>query len=265
MFKIAVITPCYNAQKYIYDCLLSVSKSICFGEFEYEHIVVDDGSTDKSWELIEAFDGLNVKKFHFLTNKGHSTAKNYAISKTDANYFLSLDSDDVIFQNTLRFASDLLKNKSREWLNLDYICSGDNLSYLFENDYFGWDFRDCREALFSLLKADHYFPANSFISREIFDRVGSYDETLRRNVDTDLYVRMLNMGFFPYYYPYVAFMYRHHDSNMTRRHWQGNNNLRYQDRAEIFIRHKIDIKKSLNPEQFQRLKTLYNERLGLNL
>ena len=92
---ISVIIPVYNVEKYLKKCLSSILKQT-YKNFEI--IVVDDGSTDKSGEIIESFKKKYPKKIkaYHKKNEGVSIARNYAIERASGEYLAFIDSDDFI-------------------------------------------------------------------------------------------------------------------------------------------------------------------------
>ncbi len=99
MAKISVIIPVYNTQKYIEKCLDSVKKQTYR---DIEVIIVNDGSTDKSEEIINSWSEENkdIKINYFKKeNGGLSSARNYGVKKANGDYLMFLDSDDYIDEN----------------------------------------------------------------------------------------------------------------------------------------------------------------------
>jgi len=92
---VSVIIPMHNAASVIKECIMGVLDS------DYPHfevIVVDDGSTDKSGEIVTVFkDVIYVKK----KNGGSAAAKNYGTKFAQGEYLYFLDSDVVIFKKTI--------------------------------------------------------------------------------------------------------------------------------------------------------------------
>lgn len=92
--KISVIVPCYNQEKYIKECLDSlVSQTFK----DYEVIVIDDGSTDDSAEIVNEYVKHN-KNIRLIrqANQGVVVARNNAIKQAQGTYIYPLDADDVI-------------------------------------------------------------------------------------------------------------------------------------------------------------------------
>jgi len=90
---VSIIIPAYNAQKYIGETLDSVLSQ---SYKDWELILVDDGSTDNTAEIIkEKSEGENRIKYYYQKNLGVSTARNYGLKKSIGEFVAFLDADDV--------------------------------------------------------------------------------------------------------------------------------------------------------------------------
>jgi teichuronic acid biosynthesis glycosyltransferase TuaG len=102
--------PNYNGERFIERAINSV---IDQSYFNWELIIVDDNSKDKSIEIINIFLD-NDKRIHLYkldTNNGSSYARNFAIKKANGRYIAFLDCDDIWFPLKLHTQLALLKNK----------------------------------------------------------------------------------------------------------------------------------------------------------
>ena len=106
MVKVSVVVPVYNCDKYINKCLESISGQT-FKDLEI--ILVDDGSTDASGELCDAFAKKDdrVKVYH-KPNGGVSSARNFGLSKASGEYVMFVDSDDYILSDGIKKAEEYL-------------------------------------------------------------------------------------------------------------------------------------------------------------
>jgi len=90
--QISVIVPAYNVEEYIIDCV----ESICNQSYKnLEIIIIDDGSTDATGEICDAFDDSRIKVIH-QKNQGFSGARNTGILEARGEYLAFVDSDDYI-------------------------------------------------------------------------------------------------------------------------------------------------------------------------
>ena len=89
--KVSVIIPTYNRAEYLGEAIQSVFDQT-FEDFEI--LIVDDGSTDDTQQLVLSFHDPRLRSF-YQNNCGISAARNAAIRSADGEYIAFLDSDDV--------------------------------------------------------------------------------------------------------------------------------------------------------------------------
>ena len=108
---VSVIIPLYNLEKYIEKSIKSVLTQDFDGEFEV--IVVDDGSKDKSIEVVQALSETDsrIKLIH-QENSGVSSARNKGIDAANGKYIVFVDGDDILFPNALQTLVDSLLGNS---------------------------------------------------------------------------------------------------------------------------------------------------------
>lgn len=100
---LSIIIPVYNGEKYLEDCLNSLIFQIIDN---IEIIIINDGSTDNSKQIIEKHVSKNV--FHFeQSNKGVSVARNYGIQMARGKYIYFCDSDDIVDCNFIKQLNEL--------------------------------------------------------------------------------------------------------------------------------------------------------------
>ena len=106
MIDISVIIPVYNASPLIKRCLDSVLAQK--GDYTYEVLLIDDGSTDDSVEIIKSYNNTKFKIFQ-QKNAGPATARNKGIKEAQGKYITFLDADDywenTFFEETISFLS----------------------------------------------------------------------------------------------------------------------------------------------------------------
>lgn len=103
---ISIIIPVYNCEKYITECLNSVlSQGLEYREFEV--IIINDGSTDKSENIILDMVKKNMNfRYFYQKHKGVGPARNYGIKEAKGKYLYFMDGDDRILNNGLRILID---------------------------------------------------------------------------------------------------------------------------------------------------------------
>lgn len=107
MAEISIIVPVYNVEKYLGNCI----KSILNQTFkDYELILVNDGSTDKSGEICDKYEKIDsrIKVIH-KNNGGQSSARNAGLDIACGKYIGFIDSDDSIHPRMYEILYDLIK------------------------------------------------------------------------------------------------------------------------------------------------------------
>ena len=110
MMYISVILPVYNVEKYLVECLDSLL-TLDFNEMEV--ICINDGSTDRSLEVLKtrAASDNRVVILNYGENHGQAYARNYGIKHARGKYVAFVDADDMsIFRNVIKFA-DIMDNE----------------------------------------------------------------------------------------------------------------------------------------------------------
>lgn len=104
---ISVVTPSYNQQQYLPDCIESVLTQKAKG---CEILIVDDGSTDNSLQIAQNYARTyeNVKVVSQV-NKGLSSARNTGIMNATGDYILPLDADDMLMENCIDIMSQAIE------------------------------------------------------------------------------------------------------------------------------------------------------------
>lgn len=110
---ISIIITTYNRRKVILRAINSILKQSLF---EYEIIVIDDGSKDNTKELIEKLKDDRINYF-YIQNSGAANAKNYGVNKAKYKYIMFLDSDDEINDENL-----LVNVKKEIEQGFEFIC-----------------------------------------------------------------------------------------------------------------------------------------------
>lgn len=116
MIPISIIVPMYNVEAYIEECLESLLKQ----SIDKEIILIDDGSTDHTYEIAQKYQEKNscITLIH-QENSGQSIARNRGVSIAQGEYIFFCDSDDCIDEESLPKLYDLCK-KNR----LDILMTG---------------------------------------------------------------------------------------------------------------------------------------------
>lgn len=112
---VTVFIPVYNREKYIHQAISSVLQQ----EYsDFELLLVDDGSSDKSIEIIQSFNDKRIRLLENAENLGIPKTRNRGIQEAKGHYVAMLDSDDIMLPKRLSYQIKFLEK------NLDYAGVG---------------------------------------------------------------------------------------------------------------------------------------------
>ena len=108
---VSIITPVYNASRFIDETIKSVQAQTYK---EWEMILVDDCSTDNSYDIIKKYskDDERIKYIKLEKNSGAAVARNTAIANSKGRYIAFLDSDDIWYEDKLEKQINFMKDKN---------------------------------------------------------------------------------------------------------------------------------------------------------
>lgn len=189
--RISSIIPAWNAEKFIQRCIDSLLHQE--GSFEHEIIVVNDGSEDRTLEILRAYGDQIVCIDR--PNGGVSAARNAAFDVANGDYLCLLDADDVA-------PRDRLLN---QWRAMESTGAGLVFGYMRQ-------FRDEAPDLFSdPIRA--VLPGGVMMRKEVFERVGPFDEAIRFAEFVDWLARARAKGVREEIIDDVVLLRRVHDHN----------------------------------------------------
>ena len=127
MVDVSIIIPIYNGEKYLNQCLDSISNQTLKN---IEIICVDDGSTDKTSSILKKYSSKD-SRFKIITteNNGQGSARNIALKKATGEYVSFVDADDWIELNAIELLFNSAKSRDLDLLFFqmsNYIQSSDN-------------------------------------------------------------------------------------------------------------------------------------------
>lgn len=185
----SVVIPLYNKEKYVENAL----KSILNQTFtDYEVLIINDCCTDNSVEKTLPFLSEKVKLIHHPKNKGLSASRNTGIENATSNYITFLDADDLWKPNFLKTIHRLIHNFPEAKIfatNYEEIYPTKtykpyNGSAALVQNYEGYI------NFFNLnIGQGIYNHGSVCVHKEVYEKVGNYDETIDFSEDIDFNIR----------------------------------------------------------------------------
>lgn len=120
----SIVIPVYNAEKTIQKSLLSCLKQKT--KYNYEIIIVDDGSTDDTANIVCGFKNKKIKYLR-INHSGISYALNYGIKNAKGNIILRMDADDEMYDDRVEFQINYMNNHT----DIDVLCNNID-RYIFD-------------------------------------------------------------------------------------------------------------------------------------
>lgn len=203
---VSVIIPCYNGAPFLPEAIEStITQTIP----PFEVIVVDDGSTDNTEEVVARYPEVRYIR---QENQGASIARNTGLSKSQGEYLIFLDHDDRLLPQAIEVGVNSLR-------------AHPDCGFVFGfSRTIGTDGVILTEAQEARIESANYQlilsgrslapPATVMFRRTVFDAVGGFDSTFDPAEDYEFYLRVART--FPIYcHNQVVVEYRRHDNNLS--------------------------------------------------
>ena len=258
--QLSLIIVAYNSKKYIESCINSILKSI-EGFEDYEIIVVDNNSKDKTVHLIESFLNPKIKIIKEQCNKGYSSAINKAVLESRFEKILILNPDTLIIKDAIDrlfkascqpelgvIGAKLLNSDGTFQLSSrrHFPSLGILFSYILNLDRFFYNNRFFGRYNYTYLDendealVDSVSGACMMFSKELFISVDGFDESFFIYFeDTDFCLKVKEAGFKVVYYPKAQVVHHnnysdHHDIK-TIHFYQSFEKFVYKYRSKISL------------------------------
>ena len=220
MSTVSVVIPTFNREGFIKQCVVSALKQ---SKKPDEVIVVDDGSSDKTWDVLRTLgfsdskEEKNSLRYIFQRNKGVSAARNLGIKAAKYRYIAFLDSDDLWLEKKLEKQISSLESQSIRYrlshTNEIWVRNGVRVNAHLKHEKNGGDiFIQC-------LKLCCISPSSSLVDRSVFDDIGFFDENLPACEDYDFWLRFCAFEDVHFVNEHLLIKNGGHDQQLSKKHW----------------------------------------------
>jgi len=193
---VSVIIPCFNYAHLIVDTINSIKKQTYEN---WECLIIDDGSTDNTKEIIDqlSIDDARIKYF-FQNNSGPTIARNYGLSISKGNFIQFLDSDDLLeplkFEHQLKIFSektfaDIVYGNTVYFKHPNENDLFSNLELTANDEKYQGISGSGESLIYEFIKKNLMVISSPLIKKEVFTKFGSMDEKLFFNEDWELWLR----------------------------------------------------------------------------
>jgi glycosyltransferase involved in cell wall biosynthesis len=211
MVLVSIVIPTYNRKREFLRALRSVLDQ---SHTEIEVIVVNDNHADTElFEEIGLIGDNRIKCFYNLRTKGGNGSRNTGALNSKGEYIAFLDDDDEFLPEYIENKVNLLNQASCEY----GVCLS---NYYFEKGR-KWEKsnltdKNCRFADLFTGELDFGASSNIFIKREVFEKVGLWDEELLRQQDLDYMVRIMHNSRLILDHEFLLKVYGHNEPNSLK-------------------------------------------------
>ncbi len=181
---VTVGIPFYNSERYLSD---AVNSTLNQTYTNLEIILMDDGSTDSSLKIAQAFE-QNDERVRLISdgkNMGLPKRLNQLSKLAKGIYYARMDADDIMFPNRIKFQVDYLLSNSKVDLLGTGLIAIDNNNAIIGSRIAGFS---NKITLKTTIK-DPWAPHPSITGKSMWFKQNKYDETLRRSQDFELWIR----------------------------------------------------------------------------
>jgi glycosyltransferase involved in cell wall biosynthesis len=239
-----VVVPCHNCAEYIDNCIDSVQQQ---GHDEIELIVVEDSSTDTSWERIsERQHRLPWMKTYQVSFGSPAKTRNFGIKKASGSLIATLDADDYFLPLRLSKMTDFLGRQQSDIVISDCfeVEEGGRMTKFSEEHMHGGNRLSVEDYLRYIMPAPPMFLAK----KSTLEEIGYYDDGLKYLEDQDLFIRALQNGHKISFLNEPLYVHRLRPDTLStakvneslawraayRRHWRSRNFNARQQRIVLF-------------------------------
>lgn len=174
--EISIVMSVYNGEKYLYESV----RSILGQTYEnFEFIIIDDGSNDKSGKIISEFDDNRIKLIK-RTNHGLAASLNYAVKNASGRIIARMDADDIAYPERLSMQYKYLESNEECVMvgsNADIIDKAGNYLYTSKLP------ADHKDISILLKHTSPFFHSSAVFRKEIFEKCGGYYEPVKQHVE----------------------------------------------------------------------------------
>lgn len=205
---VSVIIPCYNKSEWIQEAIDS-----CLNQTypNLEIIVIDDGSTDNSLEIIKSYGDKII--WEQGQNRGANYSRNRGFALSRGEYIQYLDADDYLLPEKIEKQVRCLENTDANLVYGNVICK----HYVAERASSYDEIQTCgshEDILEFLLSFDYFIQtASPLIERQAIDESQGWDETLKAAQDIDFFLSLAIDGVKFVYQPDCCTVYRYYESD----------------------------------------------------
>lgn len=225
--KVSIVLPTYNRAKFLRKSIDS-----CLGQTygDIELIIVDDGSTDETSEIVNSYHDVRIKYIRHGENRGLPNSLNTGFANSSGKYLTWTSDDNYYYPEAIKEMVSFLKERGCSFVYCDHYWVND------ENKYIHIKLPDT----VSLDKGNHIHGCFLY-TREVMETIGEYDPATKLAEDYDYWIRV-SKKFSMCHLNKILYVYRvHKQSLITTRYYEA-----YSMSFLVRLKNDIPVEKVIN-------------------
>ncbi|WP_160726188.1 glycosyltransferase family 2 protein [Bacillus sp. USDA818B3_A] len=231
--ELSVVTAVYNGENFIKDSIKSILKQT---QPNFEYMIVNDGSTDETKNILNSISDSRIKIIHLEQNQGAAKCLKQAVEMSEGSLIAIQDADDISYPERLEKQAAFLKN------NLEYGLTGSYIECIYQEKRLQKRAQFTERLINNNRSQDFYgssFCHGTFMFRkELYKKIGGYSSRYEIAYDYDLLLRFASGGKV-HKIPEKLYGYRLHSSSLSSLDIQKTND----ESMEVSIRGIIECAK----------------------
>lgn len=192
--KVSILIPCYNSESFIRE---TISSCLSQTYNNIEIIIVDDGSTDLTLDVLEEYKTDKKIQVFCQTNSGACRARNVAFEHSSGDYIIYLDADDVINPIFVEKHVAILQTAHKDTIS---FCPWDRFRQSLEEAYFPHleiykNYDSAFQLLLDMWTSGSMLQTSCYMtSRQLIMKSGGWNESILKNQDGEFFSRILMLA-----------------------------------------------------------------------
>ena len=211
---VSIVMPVFNGEKWLAEAIESILAQT-FTDFEL--IIVDDGSRDRSAEIIRAYEKRDgrIRFFQLECNSGTAVARNHAVAVSIGTYITFLDCDDVCLPERLQKQVDVLQSKPE----IGGVGTHAKVVDADLQKYYDLTppMHHALILLSQFIEGKPFVHASLMLRRDLILDVGGFDQRMGYAADSDMVIRLMGRTRFTNITERLYIYRRHEDSLSSQR------------------------------------------------
>jgi glycosyltransferase involved in cell wall biosynthesis len=251
---VSVIMPVFNTEEYLEDAIKSILNQT-FSNFEF--IIIDDASTDKSLQIIESFTDSRIVVITKNKNTGYTKSLNLGLNLAQGKYIARMDSDDISLPKRFQLQIDLMEK------NPEIILCGTSFKLMNSSKVINHP-NGHSEIVLKLLEGTAFGHPTVMIRNEILKNNNIvYNHEYEPAEDYFMWTQLVKFGYVENI-PEVLLLYRVHSNQVSSLHAERQQKIANRIRGLYFVQFFNELTKRKLLKEFDFDRTTYKE-LALEL